>query len=167
MGLKVKVWFQSRRLFQCSKWKWMWKCDIKTRGCSKVIQGSQVEGNHWTEGGPPSNNLGSCYPKFTPMQTLQYLHQLWSVLWLQLLLKQTLQIHVIDECPCRRPHFYSSASRQCPPKLGNFPLEIVTSLFPLSFTKLGNCTQSLFIALRRCWSLCYHFLAEKYHRRWR
>ena len=26
---------------------------------------------------------------------------------------------------------------------------------------LGNCTQSLFIALRRFWSLCYHFLAEK------
>ena len=95
------------------------------------------------------------------MHTSQYLHELWSVLWLQLLLKQTLQIHVIAQCPCRRPHFYSSASRQCPPKLGNFPLKIVTSLFPLSFTKLGNCTQSLFIALRRCWSLCYHFLAEK------
>ena len=95
------------------------------------------------------------------MHTLQYQHELWSVLWIQLLLKQTLQIHVIAQCPCRRPQFYSSASRQCPPKLGNFPLKIVTSLFPLSFTQLGNCTQSLFIALRRFWSICYHFLEEK------
>ena len=95
------------------------------------------------------------------MHTLQYQHELWCVLWIQLLLKQTLQIYVIAQCPCRRPQFYSSASRQCPPKMGNFPLKIVTSLFPLSFTLLGNCTQSLFIALRRFWSLCYHILALK------
>ena len=152
---KSKVWCCSNVF----KWEWKWKCDIKTGGwsnvpsesesesviskqevvprCSKVIQGSQVEGNHWTEGGvhpliiraPATQSLHRCTPNniYTNYEVFSDFGCCW---------KKTLQIYVIAQCPCRRPQFYSSASRQCPPKLGNFPFEIVTSLFPLSFTQL-------------------------------
>ena len=167
-------------LFQCFKWEWKWKCDIKTGGWSNVPSESECESviskqevvPRWSKGaklretigrrgvhpliirGPATQSLHRCTPNniYTNYEVFSDFGCCW---------KKTLQIYVIAQCPCRRPQFYSSASRQCPPKLGNFPFEIVTSLFPLSFTQLGNCTQSLFIALRRFWSLCYHFLSEK------
>ena len=126
---QVKVWYQNKRSFQgVPRWSKGAKLreTIGRRGVHPLIIR-----------GPATQSLHRCTPY--NIYTNYEVFSDFSCCW-----KKTLQIYVIAQCPCRRPHVYSSASRQCPPKLGNFPLKIVTSLFPLSFTHLGNCTQSLF-----------------------
>ena len=95
------------------------------------------------------------------MHTLQYLHELWSVLWLRLLLKKNftnLRHRPMPVPPTPILFFrFTSVSTQ----VGQFSFRDCDFSVSTFVHPVGNCTQSLFIALRRFWSLCYHILALK------
>ena len=141
-------------LFQCFKWEWKWKCDIKTGGwsnvpsececesviskqevvprCSKVIQGSQVEGNHWTEGGvhpliirgPATQSLHRCTP-----YNIYSNYEVFS-----------------DFSCCWKKLCKSTSSPNARAADPNFILPLHVSVHP-----------SWAIFLSRLWLLCFHF----------